>query len=187
VLDACAAPGGKTGHLFERAAGGTRIVALDNDGRRLQRVAENLERLGAGGAVDPVQGDAGEPSQWWDGQPFQRILLDAPCSGTGVIRRHPDIKWLRREADIANLQRQQRRLLDALWPLLARGGRLVYATCSVLRGENEVTVKGWLEAEPSALEVPLHLPAGRPVAAGWQILTGEREMDGFYYACIEKR
>jgi 16S rRNA (cytosine967-C5)-methyltransferase len=130
--------------------------------------------------------DAGNPATWWDGQAFDRILLDAPCSGTGVIRRHPDIKWLRREADIAVLQAGQQRLLEALWPLLAPGGRLVYATCSVLRAENEAVIEAFMAGHDDAQATPVALPVGQSVGYGHQILTGEAGVDGFYYACLEK-
>lgn len=182
VLDACAAPGGKAAHVLERAD--VRLVALDNEPARLARVSETLERLGL--VADCQVGDAGNPATWWDGQAFDRILLDAPCSGTGVIRRHPDIKWLRREADIAVLQAGQQRLLEALWPSLAPGGRLVYATCSVLRAENEAVIEAFMARQDDAQATPVALPVGQSVGYGHQILTGEAGVDGFYYACLEK-
>lgn len=182
VLDACAAPGGKSAQLLERAD--VRLLALDHDATRLARVTETLDRLGL--TADCVVGDAGQPAAWWDGQAFDRILLDAPCSGTGVIRRHPDIKWLRRDSDIAALQAGQQRLLEALWPLLAPGGRLVYATCSVLRAENEAVVEAFMAGHEEARAVPVALPVGQSVGYGHQILTGEAGVDGFYYACLEK-
>jgi 16S rRNA (cytosine967-C5)-methyltransferase len=132
-------------------------------------------------------GDAGDPSSWWDGERFRRILLDAPCSGSGVIRRHPDIKWLRRERDIAELQRGQQRLLAALWPLLEPGGRLVYATCSVFYAENEAVISAFMADHDDAQALPLTLPVGHSVGYGQQILTGESGVDGFYYACLQKR
>lgn len=182
VLDACAAPGGKTAHLLEAAD--VDVVALDREPGRLPRLEENLQRLGLGAAV--VAGDAGSPQAWWDGRAFQRILLDAPCSGTGVIRRHPDIKWLRRAGDIPRLQREQGRLLQALWPLLAPGGRLVYATCSILPAENEAVVAAFVAGRDDVAREAATLPVGRPVGYGHQILTGEADMDGFYYACLRK-
>lgn len=182
VLDACAAPGGKTAHILETAD--VSLLALDRAEARLPPIRETLQRLGLEATV--AAGDAARPDDWWDGRPFQRILLDAPCSGTGVIRRHPDIKWLRRPADIPRLAAQQARLLRALWPLLARGGRLVYATCSVLPAENEAVVAAFAAATDDATAEPVALPVGRALGYGRQILTGEADMDGFYYACLRK-
>ncbi|HET7370324.1 MAG TPA: 16S rRNA (cytosine(967)-C(5))-methyltransferase RsmB [Gammaproteobacteria bacterium] len=188
VLDACAAPGGKTGHLLERWPNLAECVALDASASRLDRVRENLDRLDFRATV--LEGDARRPADWWDGQPFDRILLDAPCSGSGVIRRHPDIKSLRRAADIDRLAGVQAALLDALWPLLASGGKLVYATCSVLRAENEVQIANFLARDAGARAVALPadpFDAGsRAAGAGRQILPGDSGMDGFYYACLEK-
>lgn len=183
VLDACAAPGGKTAHLLEFAPDAA-VVALDRSLERLSRVTDNLARLGLSG--DVIAGDAGDPDGWWDGTPFQRILLDAPCSATGVIRRHPDVKVLRRADDIAPLAQGQLHLLEALWPLLAEGGSLLYATCSVLPQENSHVVRGFLARHPEARHVPIPAAWGRPVAVGRQILPGEDEMDGFYYALLHK-
>lgn len=183
VLDACAAPGGKSAHLLERSR--PSLLALDSDAGRLRRVSETLERVGLEGECRAA--DATTPDQWWDGQPFERILIDAPCSGTGVIRRHPDIKWLRREADIPRLADDQRRLLEALWPLLAAGGRLVYCTCSVIQAENESVIAAFVGGHDDARVIPPALPVGRSVGCGQQILTGEAGVDGFYYACLEKR
>jgi 16S rRNA (cytosine967-C5)-methyltransferase len=182
VLDACAAPGGKACHVLERAD--AQLVALDTDARRAGSIRANMERLGLHG--DVRTGDAGEPTEWWDGQPFDRILLDAPCSATGVVRRHPDIKLHRRSGDIPQLAMQQRRLLDALWPLLAPGGKLAYATCSLLREENERTVGAFLDAHGDARPEPCGLPVGHAAGAGWQILPGEGGLDGMYYAMLAK-
>ena len=136
VLDACAAPGGKSAHLLELAD--IELTALDRDEARLPRVSENLARLRhATRNVRVIAGDAGEPSKWWDGQAFDRILADMPCTASGIVRRHPDAKWLRRKSDLADLAAKQQRILRALWPLLAPGGALLYATCSVFSGENE--------------------------------------------------
>lgn len=185
VLDACAAPGGKTLALLE-AQPVLAMLALDGDSVRLQRVSENLARAGL--AAQTLAADAGEPAAWWDGQPFDLIMLDAPCSATGVIRRHPDIKRLRRAEDIAGLAAQQARLLAALWPLLVPGGRLLYMTCSLLREENDAQVAAFLAAQDSALECRLTDVAwGRACVHGRQILPGEEGMDGFYYALLEKR
>lgn len=184
VLDACAAPGGKACHLLERYPGLGELVAVDIEPQRLARVKENLRRLGHRATV--LAGDAGDPSGWWDGRPFDRILLDAPCSGTGVIRRHPDIKWLRRAADIPALAAAQRRLLEGLWPLLGRGGKLLYATCSVFPEENERLLAAFLEFHPDARPEPVEAPWGLRRPLGRQILTGEQDMDGFYYGCLSK-
>ncbi|HVX05133.1 MAG TPA: 16S rRNA (cytosine(967)-C(5))-methyltransferase RsmB [Rhodanobacteraceae bacterium] len=183
VLDACAAPGGKACHVLERCD--VQLVALDADARRAGAIRANFDRLGLHGEVR--SGDAGEPSRCWDGQPFDRILLDAPCSATGVIRRHPDIKLHRRAGDVAQLAREQSRLLAALWPLLARGGRLVYATCSVLREENERVVDAFLDARADARPAPWDWPIGHASGAGRQILPGEGGLDGMHYAVLEKR
>ncbi len=184
VLDACAAPGGKTGHLLECCGPGADLIALDRDPERLRAVEDNLARLGLSCTVRA--GDAAAPAQWWDGRAFERILLDAPCSGSGVIRRHPDIKLLRRESDIETLARAQAELLRALWSVLAPGGMLLYATCSVLQEENEGQVISFLDSQPDARERPIEASWGRPRPAGRQILSGEDEMDGFYYARLVK-
>ncbi len=183
VLDACAAPGGKTGHILETCPQ-VELLALDSEAERLQRVTENLTRLKL--TAELRAGDAGDPSVWWDGRPFDRILLDAPCSGSGVIRRHPDIKTLRRPEDIATLAGQQARLLRALWPLLAPGGILVYATCSIFAAENTGQVSAFLHDEAQAGELPINATWGQAAGAGRQILPGEYGMDGFYYAVLHK-
>ena len=182
VLDACAAPGGKTCHLLERYDP-AELVALDIDPGRLARVADNLRRLGLRASL--VAGDLRRPRDWWDGRLFQRILLDAPCSGTGVIRRHPDIKLLRRAADITPLAAHQLQLLEQAWTLLAPGGYLLYVTCSVLREEN-VTVMSRFLAHTDAVELPLSQTWGLSQAVGRQLLPGPDGTDGFYYACIVK-
>jgi 16S rRNA (cytosine967-C5)-methyltransferase len=182
VLDACAAPGGKACHLLERAD--ISLTALEFDPKRAHRITQNLERLGL--QANLVIGDAGEPSSWWDGQAFDRILIDAPCSATGVLRRRPDVRLHRRDSDIAPLVAQQRRILAALWPLLAPGGRLVYITCSLLRAENEGVVNGWLEGRQDARAATFSLPAGQAAALGWQVLPGDGDLDGMYYAVLEK-
>ncbi|TJY59915.1 16S rRNA (cytosine(967)-C(5))-methyltransferase RsmB [Sinimarinibacterium sp. CAU 1509] len=182
VLDACAAPGGKTAHMLERAE--VDVVALDSDGTRLLRVDENLQRLKLKAQI--VAGDAGEPARWWDKYKFDRILLDAPCSGTGVIRRHPDIKWLRRDTDIPALQQQQLRLLKALWPLLKSGGRLVYATCSVLRDEGDEVIKRFKLLHADAQLQKIDTSWGEATEFGRRIAPGGAH-DGFYYAVLSKR
>ena len=182
VLDACAAPGGKAAHMLERAD--VDLVALDRDAARLPRIAENLARLGL--RADIREGDAGTPAAWWDGRPFDRILLDAPCSATGIVRRQPDVKLHRRAADIAPLAAMQERLLEALWPMLAPGGRLVYATCSVLRAENEAVLADFRAARADAHRVDVAAAFGRAAGDGRQNLPGMGGMDGFFYAIVEK-
>jgi 16S rRNA (cytosine967-C5)-methyltransferase len=184
VLDACAAPGGKTAHILERQPRLANLVALDVSPERLQRVDENLQRLGS--QADCIVGDASQPSAWWDKQPFDRILLDAPCSASGVIRRHPDIKLLRRADDLAPLVKAQNQILDALWPLLKPGGRLLYVTCSVLKQENSQQIQRFLTTHTNARLVPITASWGLDQEGGRQIFPGEEGMDGFFYACIHK-
>lgn len=184
VLDACAAPGGKTGHILELQSALAELIAIDSDETRMARVKANLDRLGLQARL--VVEDAGAAQRWWNGTPFDRILLDAPCSGSGVIRRHPDIKYLRRPADIAVLAAEQKRLLDALWPLLRSGGMLLYVTCSVLPIENERQVQGFLERHQDAREEPILAPWGQELQHGRLISPGTEGMDGFYYACVRK-
>jgi 16S rRNA (cytosine967-C5)-methyltransferase len=184
ILDACAAPGGKTCHILELQPD-IEIWALDRDPGRLPRIEENLERLGLQARV--ICADAAEPERWWDGKRFDRILLDAPCSATGVMRRHPDVKLLKRPADIPALAQQQRRLLDALWDILEPGGRLLYATCSILPEENHEQILSFLHSRDDAREVPLRGRWGQACPVGRQILPGDDRMDGLYYACLEKR
>jgi 16S rRNA (cytosine967-C5)-methyltransferase len=182
VLDACAAPGGKAAHMLERAE--LDLVALDLDEARVVRIRENLHRLGLQANV--LAGDATQPETWWDGRPFDRILLDAPCSATGIVRRQPDVKLHRRAGDIAGLAATQSRLLAALWPLLAPGGRLVYATCSVLRAENDTVLGDFRATYADARVVPVPAAFGRSAGDGRQNLPGVGGMDGFYYAILEK-
>lgn len=187
ILDACAAPGGKTAQIAEALGEGS-LVALDIESRRLQQVVQQLDRLGLSSPRFQAQvADASDTAAWWDGRAFDAILLDAPCSATGIIRRQPDIKWHRRESDIATLAALQARLLDALWPLLKPGGRLLYATCSVLRDENERQVAAFLARAPDAEAVALDGRYGRQSGAGRQRLPGEDGMDGFFYALLRKR
>jgi 16S rRNA (cytosine967-C5)-methyltransferase len=185
VLDACAAPGGKTSHLAELAS--LDLVAIDRDELRVERLRQNLARLDL--HADVRVADAGAPSTWWDGVPFDRILVDAPCTSSGVVRRHPDIKWLRRESDVAEACSQQRRLLDALWPCLASGGRMLYATCSMFRAENHDQASAFVERHPDAVREPLGVPLpyhdldGQllPSAAG-----AAHNHDAFFYALLRK-
>jgi 16S rRNA (cytosine967-C5)-methyltransferase len=184
VLDACAAPGGKSAHLLERDPAPERLLALDLDARRLQRIRDNLDRLGL--QADVRQADAARPESWFDGWRFDRILLDAPCSGSGVIRRQPDIKLHRRAADVPGLVAVQARLLDALWPLLLPGGRLVYATCSVLKEENEHQIHAFLARTPDARPIALGAHFGHDRQVGRQRLPGDDGGDGFFHAAISK-
>ncbi len=182
VLDACAAPGGKAGHLLERAD--IDLVALEASRPRAQRIHDNLQRLGL--AADVVVGDAAQPDAWWNGKPFDRILVDAPCSATGVIRRRADVRLHRRPSDIPRMAAMQQKLLHALWPLLAPGGRLLYVTCSLLRMENEQVVDSLLARQRDARPCKLTLPAGHAAGSGWQVLPGEDDLDGMYYAALVK-
>jgi 16S rRNA (cytosine967-C5)-methyltransferase len=178
VLDACAAPGGKTAHILECAK--VEMVALDKDEQRLQRVEENLQRLGLSARL--MVGDAAQTSSWWDGRLFERILADVPCSASGVVRRHPDIKWLRRGSDIAGFATQQLTILQALWHLLAQDGKLLYATCSVFCQENEQVITAFLAQQPDAQRLPVELPEN----SKGQLLPDDRH-DGFFYALLHKR
>ena len=188
VLDACAAPGGKTTHLLESAT--LDLTALDNDATRLVRLCENQKRLRLDQAsLHVLHGDAGEPAAWWNGRCFDRILVDVPCTASGVVRRHPDAKWLRRKTDIATFARQQQRILSALWGVLARGGKLLYSTCSVFADENERRIAEFLAECPDALRETITLP---PEVArdGGQLLPSLRgashNQDGFFYALLRK-
>ena len=194
VLDACAAPGGKTGHLLEAFPTAT-VVALDDDATRAARIDENLARLGLASRATVMVADAAEPSTWWDGRRFDRIVLDVPCSGTGVIRRHPDIRLLRRPTDIAGFVATQERLLTALWPLLAPGGLLLYASCSVLKAENGLLLRRFLRETPEAVDVtesarltlevlPAVVSSGLP---GLVLLPGAADQDGFGYAVLRRQ
>lgn len=178
ILDCCAAPGGKTAHIMERQPD-TQVVAIDCDDNRLKRVHDNLQRLNLTAQV--LCADARYPEEWWQGEQFDRILLDAPCSATGVIRRHPDIKWLRRADDIAALAQLQSEIVDAMWQQLKPGGTLVYATCSITPQENSEQVKAFLERTADA-----ELIGSDRQQPGRQILPGEQDMDGFYYAVMRK-
>ena len=189
ILDACAAPGGKTGHLLELAGPDVDLTAVDLDDNRLGKVRENLDRLGSHATV--LAADASNPKEWWDGVPFDRILLDAPCSGSGVIRRHPDIKLLRRPGDIAALARSQQELLQALWPLLKANGRLLYVSCSVLTEENDAVIEEFMKTHTDAREDDALLNNNirdlmHRKTCGYQILPGKQDLDGFYYACLRK-
>jgi 16S rRNA (cytosine967-C5)-methyltransferase len=185
VLDACAAPGGKTTHLAELA--NLDLTAVDIDAERLARMAENLDRLGLSARL--IAGDAAEPGGWWNDDPFDCILADVPCTASGVVRRHPDIKWLRRESDLVGFVAQQSRLLDSSWTMLARGGRLLYSTCSIFRAENAAQIDAFLARHPDATRLPLPLSAALACADG-QLLpaegSAEHNHDGFFYALLQK-
>lgn len=183
VLDMCAAPGGKSAHLLERDPT-RRVLAMDVDARRLQRVQETLQRVGL--RAEMKAADATDPAAWWDGEPFDAVLLDAPCSATGIVRRQPDVLLHRRAEDLDALTRLQARLLDAAWHVLRPGGRLVYTTCSVLRAENAQQVDAFRGHHPEAVIEPLGADWGREDAGGRQCLPGERDMDGFFYATLRK-
>ena len=184
VLDICAAPGGKTAHILELQPDLQGLVAVDIDAERLAKVSENLQRLNLTATVKV--GDGHTPDDWWDGKVFDRILLDAPCSATGVIRRHPDIKQLRKPTDIARLVGNQQHILSAVWPLLKSGGMILYATCSVMPQENEWQIRDFLQSHSDAAPVHLAGAWGMALEFGRQILPGQDDMDGFYYACIAK-
>lgn len=184
VLDACCAPGGKTCHLLEAESGLAHVVAIDLEAKRLTRVRENLDRLQLDAEL--IACDARDTASWWDGKPFQRILLDAPCSATGVIRRHPDIKLTRQADDIPALASLQGELLDALWPTLEVGGMLLYATCSSLPTENTEVIDAFLARTPGARELDLATEAGLRQPHGRQLLAQEGGHDGFYYAKLIK-
>jgi 16S rRNA (cytosine967-C5)-methyltransferase len=179
VLDACSAPGGKTAHLLESAD--LKVLALDTDASRLVRVTETLQRLKL--QADTRAVDAADTAAWWDGQPFDAVMLDAPCSASGIVRRHPDVRWLRRASDIDTLAATQDRLLDALWPLLKPGGRLLYCTCSIFKAEGEDRIEAFLQRQPQARrgQAPGHLlpvveyPDNVPLVG-----------DGFFHALLLK-
>jgi 16S rRNA (cytosine967-C5)-methyltransferase len=192
VLDACAAPGGKAAHLLELAD--VDLLALDVDPQRCARIEDTLGRLrlpAGAGRVEVRAADATRPADWWDGRPFDRILLDAPCSASGIVRRHPDVRWLRRRGDLATLVAQQGRLLEALWPVLAPGGKLLYVTCSVFPDEGEAVVDRFAAGRAGCVRLPLDWvwPDGRrePVAQLLPQSGATREHDGFFYACLTKR
>jgi 16S rRNA (cytosine967-C5)-methyltransferase len=185
VLDACAAPGGKTTHLLERAD--LALTAIDSDATRLERVQQNLQRLGLSATL--LTADAQAVDSWWDGVPFDRVLADVPCTASGVVRRHPDIKWLRRAVDIARFATQQRAMLDALWRVLASGGKLLYATCSIFDEENSQQIEDFLARHADARRLSLSLSLGETISMDGipegQLLP-DNEHDGFFYALLQK-
>lgn len=184
VLDACAAPGGKTAHLLQMTDS-LELDALDQSETRLQRVQSNLQRIDKKAQL--LVGDATDPTDWFNGEAYDRILADVPCSASGVIRRNPDIKLLRRESDIMPMLRQQRQILDALWGLLKPGGKMLYSTCSIFKDENEHQIGEFVESHNDCVELPITgVPWGEPRTHGRQILPGPHDMDGFYYALLQK-
>ncbi len=186
LLDACAAPGGKTGHLLE-CDPSANVLALDVDPQRCERIQQNVDRLQVHAQI--VAADAADPSQWWDGQSFDGILLDAPCTASGIGRRHPDVRWLRRESDVAQLAAIQAKLLKALWPLVRPGGRLLYCTCSVFKAEGETQIQTFVQHNTDALILPSpgHLTPSNVTSDASLRDNGMGEHDGFYYALLEKR
>lgn len=185
ILDACAAPGGKTGHLLEISD--SQVTALDIDSKRCERIRQNVERLQLRAEV--LCADAAQPKQWWDGRPFDAILLDAPCTASGIVRRHPDVRWLRRESDIAQLARQQKNLLNQLWPLVKPGGRLLFCTCSVFKAEGDSQIAAFLSNNTNAtlLPSPGHL-LPRSYSDAQDVVDNQlHDHDGFFYALLEKQ
>ena len=187
VLDACAAPGGKTAHLLELLEAGSQVIALDIDAKRCERIDQNLQRLGL--TAEIVVADAAQPKTWWDSQQFDAILLDAPCSASGIVRRHPDVRWLRRASDIAQLAAIQKNLLKMLWPMLKPGGRMLYVTCSVFRQEGELQVKAFVEHNTDCTLHPClgHLRPQNSLTPAALVDNLAGDHDGFYYALLEKR
>lgn len=184
VLDACAAPGGKAMHILERQPEPGELLMVELSATRAARIGENSARLGLDGRIQVA--DATTPEVWWDKTPFDRILLDAPCSATGVIRRHPDIRFHRSPQQVADVAALQARLLDALWPLLRPNGKLLYVTCSILHEENGAQLGPFCARHRDAALRPLSLDWALPRSGGYQILPGQRDFDGFFYACLEK-
>lgn len=185
VLDACAAPGGKTAHIYETESGLAKLVAIDKDANRVALLESTKQRLGT--KMQIVQADARQIESWWDGELFDRILLDAPCSASGVIRRHPDIKILRRAEQMPKLRQTQAQLLLKLWPLLKQGGRLVYATCSMFKQENDNQIENHLHKHDDVRVLTITEDWGTPTKYGRQTLPTIDDADGFYYAILEKR
>ena len=186
LLDACAAPGGKTGHLLE-CAPNSKVLALDVDPQRCEKIQENLDRLKVKAEI--LAADASKPETWWDGEAFDGILLDAPCTASGIGRRHPDVRWLRRESDVAQLAAIQAQLLKALWPLVKPGGRLLYCTCSIFKAEGESQIQTFVQHNTDALILPSpgHLTPSNVISDPSLRDNQMGEHDGFYYALLEKR
>jgi len=186
VLDLCAAPGGKTCHILERYPGVEKLLAVELEERRMLRVRENLQRLKLESSVELIVADARDTKNWWPGEKFDRILIDAPCSASGVIRRHPDIKTLRRESDIASLVKLQSEILSSAWQTLAAGGELLYVTCSVFKDENQNQMQRFLSLHENAAEIKIEAGWGQLCEFGRQLLPGEHDADGFYFCRLKK-
>lgn len=187
ILDACAAPGSKTTHIVEAHSDINNITAIDLYSNRLNKIKENIKRLKlSDNIITLISANAADKKTWWSGILFDRILVDAPCSATGVIRRHPDIKILRKETDIENLAAQQLNLLNSLWETLKNSGKLIYTTCSILPNENDQVIQKFLEKHPDGKIIPIENNWGIPTQYGQQVLTGDRNRDGFYYAILLK-
>jgi len=186
VLDLCAAPGGKTCHLLERYDEIEKVIAVEIEESRVARVSENLQRLQFESRVELIVSDASEYQEWWSGEKFERILIDAPCSASGVIRRHPDIKTLRRESDITSLVEVQASILNAAWQMLAPGGELLYVTCSIFKDENQNQIQAFLSHNNNATETKIDADWGQVCEYGRQLLPGEFDADGFYYCRLKK-
>ncbi len=185
VLDACAAPGGKTCHLLEHQPGISELIALEIDPKRIDRIQQNLDRLELQATI--AVADCADINAWWDGKPFDRILLDVPCSATGIIRRHPDIKWLRQADDIGQLAELQFSILSKVWRTLKAGGHLLYATCSIMPDENEQVIQRFVESTDDVEILPIALSHKELTQYGWQLLPGENDTDGFYYCLMTKK
>ncbi len=186
VLDLCAAPGGKTCHILERHSSITGLIAVELEEKRMLRVSENLQRLKLESRAALIVADARDARQWWNGEKFNRILIDAPCSASGVIRRHPDIKTLRRESDIEPLVELQSDILQSAWQMLEDGGELLYVTCSVFKDENQNQIQNFLSAHDNATEVKIEADWGKSCDYGRQLFPGEQDADGFYYCRLKK-
>ncbi len=186
VLDLCAAPGGKTCHILEHYPTLDNLVAVEVDEQRMQRVSENLQRLKLGSRAKLVVADARDSKDWWDGERFDRILIDAPCSASGVIRRHPDIKTLRRDTDIAPLNKLQFEILMSAWQMLKPGGELLYITCSIFKDENQDQVTNFLSKNQDAREMSIDVNWGEACEHGRQLFPGEGDADGFYFCRLKK-
>lgn len=186
VLDLCAAPGGKTCHILERYPVVESLLAVEVDELRMQRVSDNLQRLKLESRAELMVADARDAKHWWDGEEFDRILIDAPCSASGVIRRHPDIKTLRRDTDIEPLVQLQSEILESAWQMLAAGGELLYVTCSIFKDENHNQIESFLSENDDATEIRIEADWGKPCLHGRQLMPGERDADGFYFCRIKK-
>jgi 16S rRNA (cytosine967-C5)-methyltransferase len=184
ILDACSAPGGKLAHLLESMSTLQEAVAIELEPHRFKKLLSTLERIQLSATL--IKNDARATDDWWDKKPFDRILIDAPCSASGVIRRHPDIKTLRTPEDVQNITLLQEEILNALWPLLKKGGKLLYITCSIFKAENDEQITAFINKHNDANSIPILANWGKATIHGRQILPGENAMDGFYYAQLQK-